>query len=75
MMYDTSPAMVEHLLSIGTGCSIRGDFQGALVCFERVRTAQPLDPQVHAQLGATLTLMSRLSEALLRYQEACRLAP
>jgi tetratricopeptide (TPR) repeat protein len=75
MTHDTSPAMAEHLLSVGTECSIRGDFQGALVCFERVRTAQPLDPKVHARLGATLALMSRLPEALLRYQDASRLAP
>jgi tetratricopeptide (TPR) repeat protein len=75
MTHDASPAMAEHLMSLGRAYAARGEYQGALACFEQARVMRPLEPQPHIHLGATLARMNRLSDALLCYQEASRLDP
>jgi tetratricopeptide (TPR) repeat protein len=72
---DTEPASAEDLFALGNAFSARGQYNDAIVCFDRVRVLRPFDARVYNNLGAALARVNRLPEALARYREAGALEP
>lgn len=75
MKQDTLVCTADDLFAQGNACVSLGRFEEALVWFDRVRLARPLDPAPYNNLASTLVRLGRHAEALQRYEEAKALAP
>ncbi len=62
-------------VGIGAVRATNGDLPGALECFDRAVTADPLNAQAHYNRGLALRQSYRLDEAAAEYMEAIRLTP
>jgi tetratricopeptide (TPR) repeat protein len=75
MTQNTLPGTADDWFAQGNACAARGRFEEALVWFDRVRIARPLDPAPYNNLASTLVRLGRHTEALQRYEEAKALVP
>jgi tetratricopeptide (TPR) repeat protein len=75
MTHGSPPASAEAIFAAGNALAASGDYLGALACYAQVRAMRPTDPMVHHNIGAALTRLRRLEEAVASYQRAIEINP
>jgi len=72
---DTHASAGNGLGRTGVGLAANGDFEGALVYFEKITDIKPGDVRNVVNVAGCLRALSRFEEALHRYKEALEAAP
>jgi len=75
MTHGSPPASAEDIFAAGNALAAGGDYLGALACYAQVRAMRPADPMVHHNMGAALTRLRRLEEAVASYRRAIEINP
>jgi tetratricopeptide (TPR) repeat protein len=73
--HGAKPASPEAIFAAGNAAAARGDYHGALACYEQVCALRPADPMVHTNIGAALARLRRLDAAIVAYRRALEIKP
>ncbi len=69
------PDPAADLFAAGNALAARGDYAGALACYEKVAALRPADPMVQTNIGAALARLRRPEEAVAAYRRAIAIDP
>ncbi|HEX2937926.1 MAG TPA: tetratricopeptide repeat protein, partial [Ruminiclostridium sp.] len=70
-----NPQQYNKLITIADGAMRKGDYQVAVINYEKALKLYPNEPTIHNNLGVAYSQINDLKNAEMHYKKAIQLAP